>query len=88
MSQTVKVRRDPMVGGFSARWVAEYPDFRPVAHELTAFGYSVVYGTQAPDGRWVNVSVVDPDRFGFDRSTVKGFQAWVDAFLSAADGGS
>lgn len=53
--------------------------------QFLSLGDTVVYGCKASDGKWVTMTVADPDRFGPDRSTVGAFAAWVEAFWAAEE---
>lgn len=65
-------------GGYTANWTGE----TGTGYQLVTLGDSgVLFGAQAPDGKWITTPVTDPSRFGqFD--TLKAFKAWVDQFVT------
>jgi len=72
--------RKLLTGGFAA-------DATKEGHQVqfVTIDNAVVVGWKKPEGQWINMTINDPDRFGSDRSTLKGFKAWVLAFDEGAE---
>lgn len=76
---TVKAYTLP-TGSVAAEWTTE----AGTEVQAVAWSRSLLLGVRRTGGEWVNITVVEPERFG-EFQTVKQIKRWAESFIALAE---